>query len=203
MKVFETMGLCRSGHHAVLNWIFSNVAGFQIGWDYKLTKFIGIDLHFLDEANHDIPLSFKFVDEFLPQIKNLIVGYEDTPWDYTIFREDKKYNGALSLNYKQEYNIESQGRLVVIRDFYNNLSSRIKANEKKLQKEWQSEKVFYFKTEEEYIERWKNLAKACVEEKVSYIRFEDWTSNKKIRNEILSKHFGMSELRGTSEIKGT
>lgn len=203
MKLIETVGLSRSGHHAVLNWVISNLVGFQIEWKYKMTYLTGTNVYVLDEANHDIPLGYHFIEKFIEKIGTLIVSYEDAPSDYTIFREDKVFQGKLSLNYKQNYNIEYVNRFLVIRDFYDNLISRLKANEKKIGKEWESGKEFIFKTDELYIERWKNLARHCVENKISYIKFEDWLESDNIKEKFLYDVFGIKQIRSSESIKGT
>ena len=74
MKVYETMALSRSGHHSMKNWIIRNLVGFQIEWIYKMTNATGTNFYHLGEANHDIPLSFKFLDEFKDKIDTIIVN---------------------------------------------------------------------------------------------------------------------------------
>lgn len=203
MKLIESVGLSRSGHHAVLNWILHNLVGFQIEWKYKMTLLNNTNVFLLDEANHDIPLSFKFIEEFLPKIGSLIVSYEDTSWDYTIFREDNAYQGPLSLKFKNEIDINYVNRFFVIRDFYDNLVSRIMANQKNMGKEYGTETPFYFKTNQIYIERWKNLARACVENKVPFIKFEDWQDSVDERNQFLNLTFGINELKRPDMVIGT
>lgn len=203
MKLIETVGLSRSGHHAILNWVLQNLVGFQIEWKYKMTLLNNTNVFLLDEANHNIPESFKFIDEFLPKIGTLIVSYEDTFWDYTIFREDKNYYGPLSLNFKKEYNINYISRFCVIRDFYDNLVSRIVANNKSMGVEFGTSTPFYFKTNEIYINRWKNLAKACIERKIPFIKFEDWQDSKNKRSEFLYTTFGINEINEPDKVIGT
>lgn len=203
MKLIETTGLSRSGHHAILNWVLHNLVGFQIEWKYKLTILNETDIFLLDEANHDIELGFNFIDEKLPKIGTLIVSYEDTFWDYTIFSQDRVYRGPLSLNYKKNYELQYMNRFIVIRDFYDNLVSRIVANNNKMGKEYSTDKAFYFKTDEIYIERWKNLARGCVQNKVPYIKFENWLESSVARQEFMKTTFGVSEISEPTSIIGT
>ena len=203
MKVLESMGLSRSGHHAIFNWILLNLVGTQIEWKYKMTYLNNTSIFFLDEANHDIPLSFKFIDEFLHKIKFLIVCYEDTFWDYTLFNQERIFRGPYSLNYKTEYSIDYVGRFTIIRDFYDTLNSRIQANQINMGKKWKTETPFYFKVDTTYVERWKNLAKACVENKTSFIKFEDWKTQKKIRQIFLQEVLDIKEIFGVENIVGT
>lgn len=203
MKVYETLGLSRSGHHAVLNWVLKNFCGLQIEWKYKMTAVSNTSVFVLDEANHDIPESFKFLDEFNTKIKLLFVIYEDTPWNYTILNENKSFVGPFSLNIKPEYDIDYLGRFMIIRDFYNTLESRIKANENIMGKEWVSGNPFYFKTDKIFIDRWKNLAIACLENKIPYIKYEDWKKEKNKREEFLEKNFNIKEIFGVENVIGT
>ena len=61
MKLYEINSTCRSGHHSVMNWIIRNMSGVQCGWEYKM-NFVGNNIKVLSEANHDIHLSYKFIE---------------------------------------------------------------------------------------------------------------------------------------------
>lgn len=203
MNLYEFVGLCRSGHHAMLNWIIKNMVGFQTGWEYKMIRMGGSNLYYLNEANHDIDLSFQYIKDSFSDIETFFVGYEDVMYDYTIFRDDFIYRGPLSNNKFSSDGMKSVGRIVFIRDFYNNLGSRIQAN--------QNNKLFIkitgephvLNTEENYINTWKNLAKAILEKKVSYLKFEDWIYNQDIRNQFLLETFNTKAMYSTEDIKGT
>lgn len=203
MKLIESIGLSRSGHHAILNWVLHNLVGFQIEWKYKMTILNDSGVFLLDEANHDIPVGFKYIDDYLPKIETLIVSYEDTFWDYTIFREDRCYQGPLSMRLEKKYNIDYINRFFVIRDFYDNLVSRIVANNKNMGLEYETKTPFFFKTNELYIERWKNLARACVDKKIPFIKFEDWQDDSIIRSEFLYSTFGVYEINKPHDVIGT
>lgn len=202
MKLHEISATCRSGHHTVMNWIIRNMTGIQCGWEYKM-NFVGNHLKVLSEANHDIHLSYRFIEEQIPSTKILLVGYEDAPWNYTIFNDRREFRGVDSLDISTNYGFTYGSKVVIIRDFYNNLSSRIKSNQEKLFEKWDSKDVHAFDVEKDFIFRWKNLAKACVENKVSYIRFEDWISNKKIRDQFIFENYGIRDIFGTEGVFGT
>ena len=102
MKVYETMALSRSGHHSMKNWIIRNLIGFQIGWDYKMIVANGTNFYHLGEANHDIPLSHHFLNEFKEKIDTIIINYEDAPWNYTILNDNTIFEGTLSLDKRNE-----------------------------------------------------------------------------------------------------
>ena len=65
MKIYEFIATCRSGHHSILNWILINKIGFQYDWKYKFVSLGENGMYHLSEANHDIPLSFKYIDDFI------------------------------------------------------------------------------------------------------------------------------------------
>lgn len=203
MIIYEMMGCSRSGHHSMMNWIIKNMVGFQCNWQYKLNWMSDTDVYFLGEANHDIPLSFEMIDNFKEKIGTLLTGYEDTPWDYTIFREDRIFKGPKSLETSDRYNFDYRHRIVFIRDFYNNLASRIKSNQKQIFTKWDTGNPHLFEVTDKYIFRWKSQARACVQNKVHYLRFEDWLENKDVRERFLFETFGLKDIFGVDEVDGT
>jgi len=203
MKIHEFIATCRSGHHSVLNWILINKLGFQYDWKYKFVRLGNNGMFHLSEANHDIPLSFQYIDEVKDEIDTLFVGYEDTPWNYTIFSDDNTYYAPMSFGDYKKYNMDYKGRYVLIRNFYTNLASRLKSNENKLFEKWTGDNLHMFDVGEDFIFRWKSQARACVENKVSYLKFEDWLTNKDVREKFLFDNFGLKDIYGIENIKGT
>ncbi len=203
MKVYESMALSRSGHHSMKNWVIKNLIGFQLKWEYKLIYADGTNFYHLGEANHDIPLSYKYLDDIKDTAEMLIINYEDTLWDYTLLHHDKVFYGPYRLSESKKYNIEHEGRIIYIRDFYNNLTSRIKSNERQIFKKWDSDSSHLFKTDGVFIERWKSHAKACVEKKVAYLKFEDWLNNEDARNKFLWDNFKVKDKYGLNGIRGS
>jgi cell fate (sporulation/competence/biofilm development) regulator YlbF (YheA/YmcA/DUF963 family) len=203
MKVYETMSLSRSGHHSMKNWVIRNLVGFQVEWVYKMINATGTKFYHLGEANHDIPLSFKFLKEFKNDIHTIMVNYEDAPWDYTLFNEDRIFKGPLSLEMNGEYDIEHMGRICFIRNFYDLLSSRIKSNNETIFTKWDTNEPHLFKVDGEFIKRWKSHAMACVENKVSYLKFEDWIDNKEVRERFIFETFGVKDRYGLNGIRGS
>lgn len=201
-KLIEISALCRSGHHAVLNWVIRSLTGQQCTWAHKM-NILDNGFRILSEANHDIPLSYQFIEEQMSGTKVLVAGYEDTSWNYSIFSDDNIYRGPISLGKLDKYNLEYWTKFVVIRDFYSNLSSRIKSNNNKAMKKWDNGDPHLFAVDQVFIDRWKNLARACVNGKVAYIKFEDWISDPKIRAEFLYENFQVKDMYGTGEILGT
>ena len=203
MKIYEFVATCRSGHHSVLNWILINKIGFQYDWKYKAVCLGDSGMYHVSEANHDIPLSFKYIDEAFKNIDTLFVGYEDTCWNYTIFSSDNIFHSPMSLTDYKKYEMDYMGRIVLIRNFYTNLASRLKSNENKIFGKWNSEDLHLFDVAENFINWWKSQARSCVEDKVSYLKFEDWLHNKEVREKFLFENFGLRDIYGISDIKGT
>jgi hypothetical protein len=196
------MGCSRSGHHAMMNWIIKNLVGFECNWHYKMNWMAGTDLFHLGEANHDIPITHEMIQKNKDRIGTLFVAYEDTPNDYTVFREDRIFLGPGSLEFK-EYGMKHSGRILFIRNFYNNLSSRLKSNEKQIFSNWKTGNAYQFDVGEKFIYRWKSQARAAVENKISYLRYEDFLNNKEVREKFLWDNFKMKDVWGTDSIYGT
>jgi hypothetical protein len=203
MKIFEISALSRSGHHSIKNWIIKNHIGFQIGWDYKFTVANGTGFYHLGEANHDIPLSLKFIKEAKNEIDFLLCSYEDASWDYTILNEDRVFSGPYNLDLQKEFEFEHVGKIVLIRDFYDNLSSRVKSNQKQIFQKWNENQPHLFKVDGVFINRWKNLARACVKNQVSYLKFEDWLFDEVTREKFLFDNFGLKDRYKLDGIRGT
>lgn len=202
MKVYEILALSRSGHHSVVNWIIKNTVGFQCDWTYKMTELGPNGLFYLNETNHDIPLSFQYITEKKEKIKKLYLNYEDTPGDYTVFNDDNTFRGPMSVSIEGIPNVEFVSRIIVIRDFYNLLASRMKSNENKILKKW-NDNVHLLEVGQHFIYRWKSQAKSCIENNTPYLRFEDWLNNKEKREKFLLENFGLVDNFGTKGIFGT
>jgi hypothetical protein len=202
MKLYEIVATHRSGHHSMMNWIIVNITGLQSTWDYKMNILNDSGLYQLNCANHDIPDAINLYNEFKKGYKELIVSYEDTNWDYTIFNQQKKYRGKLSLNLGIEGNLDYK-RIVFIRDFYSNLFSRLKSNENQNFKTYDEHKTFQFDVGRDFIWRWKNNARACLENKTHFLKFEDWLTNDEVRKSFLKEVTGLNEFFGTKNIIGT
>lgn len=202
MKIYEILALSRSGHHSVVNWIIRNTIGVQCDWTYKLTAFGKSGLFYLNEANHDIQMGLNFVIEKKDEIKKLYLNYEDTPGDYTIFNNENKFRGPMSMDIGGVNDVNFINRVIVIRDFYSLLASRIKANENKIFKKW-NDSPHLMQVSDKFIFRWKSQAKACIYNKTPYLRFEDWINNPEVREEFLLQNFGLHDHFGTEGVFGT
>ena len=99
-------------------------------------------------------------------------------------------------------NVSFDGRVIVIRDFYNLLASRLKANENKIFKKW-NDNVHLLEVGEHFTFRWKSHANACLYNNTPYLRFEDWLNHKEVREEFLYKNFGLIDNFGIKNVFGT
>ena len=201
MTVYEIIAPQRSGHHSMMNWILLNICGSQCTWKYKM-NIITDSVYQLNCANHDKIDAKNLYNDFVDKYKQLIISYEDTKWDYTLFNSDEKYRGVETLTFPKN-TVHSYKRILFIRDFYNTLSSRIKSNQNKNFKTFKDNKNYHFNVNQEFINIWKSYARAIIENKVLYLKFEDWLDDKSKRNEFIFKVTGNYEIYGNKNIIGT
>lgn len=195
IELYEILGLGRSGHHAFMNWILNNLVGFQIEWKYKFTRAADTNFYILDEGSHDVEGSFNFINQNIDEISSLMVGYEECDWDFGLFSLKHKFVGPNSVYGVGNKSFDYKGRFLIIRDFFNILASRIKKN--------QNVGYEIFDVRKDFIEKWKNHARACVNNKVEYIKFEEWSSNEIIRKKFLDKNLNTKEIFKIEKVKGT
>jgi len=203
MVLYEINSLSRSGHHSMMNWLILNLTGHQINWEWKLTAVASTGLFHLNNAGKDKDMSFELIAKHKESIKEFIVSYEDHFSDFTIFNNHNKFDGRLSLNLLNS-NLSSNKRIIFIRDFYNILASRYKSNQNpNTFIDLQGNKVT-FPVGPYFINLWKSHAKLCIENKVSYLKFEDWLNSPNKRNKFLFKVLGYGEIFGdVKNIQGT
>lgn len=201
MNVIEIFGLSRSGHHAVINWIIKNLCGVESEMKWKLDLLNGRGVIYINEANLDTEVTFKYIKEHEEEIKYLVLSYENTSVDYTILNTKNIYDSPNSINLPLFKNVEKVHRIVVLRDFYNNLASRLEANKKQKVK-LRDGTIFQWEIDERYINRWKEHAKTFLSLKNRHIQFEDWLYKDKIRKKFLFKNFGIDELYD-NKVEGT
>jgi len=203
MNIHEFIALSRSGHHAMMNWVIQNLVGFQNEWKYKITSLSDTKTIYINEGNFDTDFTFKYLNENKNDIKNILIGYEDVDSRYTIFNDPKKYFGRFSKIYLSEYGANITKRIIFIRDFYNNLSSRIRANNNKGMFVKVSGEAHIFDVGHEFIKNWKSLAKSIVYNGSPYLKFEDWLQSRDIRNNFIQENFNTIDLFGIENINGT
>jgi hypothetical protein len=192
VKVIEIFGLSRSGHHAMTNWVIKNFCGEECPMEWKLS-ILKDGLVYINEGNLDKEVTLKYIDDQKHILRTLILSYENCPTNFTVLNDNETYYGPLSINNKNLKTTTQNHRIIFIRDFYDNLASRIKSNENNLSKDregnfipWDTDKIF--------IEDWKNHAREIVNKKCIALKFEDWLFNREIRNNFMTKIINQGEL---------
>jgi len=210
MKIIETIGNARSGHHAMLNWIISNLCGQQVqNWGaYNMTHLNNSTLSIFDEVNYKPKLNLNWGKD-QEDHKTVILNYVDAFPNYTLlYGVNNVFKGPYAYNKNLGFTPEYKGRILMIRDFYSNLLSRLKGNKVELQKivtdtGFVTDETFMFDVSSHFIDVWKSQAKACIENQISFIKYEDWMYNKEIRQNFLWDNFQVKEQFNNANIKGT
>lgn len=190
MEVIEFVALARSGHHAMVNWFLKNLIGQECSFDWQIT-IVGDSglIHWND--------STVFVQESLNEFKKmhrpniLSVSYDNVFYD---FSHINKINAPYRKCLFNGWEITKTRKILFIRNFYNNLISRMK-----MFHDLKEPRAFY---NEQYISVWKNHALACINNKVDYLKYEDWLTSTEKRQTLLEK-FGVKEQFDNTKIKGT
>lgn len=200
MKIFEIFGLSRSGHHAMVNWLIKNMISIESEMMWKL-EFMQDGLIYINEANLDTDMTLKYIKDHKKNMRALVLSYENCHLDYSILNNNKTYTAPLSINLEDVKNFNKNYRIVFIRDFYDNLASRIKSNENNLSKNREGNFVAW-NTGTEFIESWKESAKYILENKCLWLKFEEWLTDKNIRDKFIYNILGHGELYD-NKVKGT
>lgn len=200
MKIFEIFGLSRSGHHAMVNWVIKNMISIESEMKWKL-EFMQDGLIYINEANLDTDMTLKYIKDHKENMRALVLSYENCTLNYSILNQNLIYTSPLSINLEQVRNFYSNYRIIFIRDFYDNLASRIKSNENNLAKDREGNFVAW-DTGKDFIESWKNCARYIVDNKCLWLKFEDWLNSKEIRNQFMTSILGHGELFD-NKVKGT
>lgn len=204
MRIYEISGLARSGHHAMINWIIKNLAGAESTMDYKLTAMD--NLIYINEANFEIDLTLSYIKNLSSVAKVLMLSYENDSVHYSVLNNGRMYLSPLSLNNPDLPKYVDNRRVVFIRDFYNNLASRVESNNNS--RKMSTDSVpFQWEVNKHFVELWKSYAKHIIEKKCIHLKYEDWLLSKDIRNEFMLKLVGQGEyfdnqVRGTSSSFG-
>lgn len=200
MKIFEIFGLSRSGHHAMTNWLIKNMCGDECAMDWKL-NIMNNGLFYINEGNLDEELTLKYIEEQKNNIRVLIISYENCDLDYSILNDNKKYISPLSINNKNVQNFSQNYRIVFIRDFFNNLASRVVSNEKKMASDRDGNNINWDLTNN-FVIQWKESAKHILTNKCLHLKYEDWLISQKKRSKFIKKILGHGEMYD-NKVKGT
>jgi hypothetical protein len=200
MEVFEIFGLSRSGHHAMTNWLIKNMVGHECGMEWKL-NIMDNGVYYINEGNLDKHLTKEYVKDHKNNFKRLFISYENEKTDFSILNKNEKYITPMSLDVEDMSNINNNYRIVFIRNFYDNLASRIKSNEINLSKSREGQ-FTPWDTEKDFINLWKNQAKIILENKCLFLKYEDWLTSKNIRDKFINNMLRHGEIFD-NKVKGT
>jgi len=196
MNIIEIPALRRSGHHAVMSWVIKNLvfdSPLKEEWDkYKITTIGDSKSIFWSEANWDLDHAKELYKNLNYPHNNIFINYEDVEPLYSIFSKDFQYKGKFNLQTDLNINITNSYRFLVIRDFYNNLCSRIKGNE-----------FYNFSYGQDFINLWKIHARYCVDNLINFIKYEDWILSSEIRQQFLQNTFNTKEIYSTEFSEGS
>jgi hypothetical protein len=201
MNLFEFTGLARSGHHAIINWVIKNYCGKELPMQGKFQEIEDRYLYYINEANFDQHLIRPYLEERRKRIQHLFVGYENAEPNFSLFSPDKNWQTPYDFCYDGlDYPIERQ-KIILIRDFYNNLASRVKKN---LGGIFDNQgRSIQFDISNHFIQIWKQQAHEIINRKCAYLKFEDWINSPKIRQQFLFENFKIFEIWDHTQVKGT
>lgn len=150
-------------------------------------------LFYINEGNFDQELTLNYVQEFEKNGRVLVISYEESPCYFSILNDKREYVSPLSINNKHVYNFSENYRIIFIRDFYENLASRLKSNELMYSKT--REGIFRpWDVEQGFIDKWKSYARMIVEGKCLFLKYEDWLDDKNKRDNFIRKIIKTDEL---------
>lgn len=193
MKIYEILGLARSGHHAMTNWVIKNLCGADCDMNYKLNIMPNRQLYYINEGNLDKDLTFQYINDHKDHMRSLLISYENCNYDYSVLAENETYNSPLSIIHPDVFYFTENKRIIFIRDFYNNLASRIQ-NNLVAEHKWS--------IGVDFINMWKNHAQAILDDKAIGLKYEDWMTDKDIRNKVMNQIMGCNEFHD-HKVRGT
>lgn len=190
MEIIEFTGIARSGHHAMMNWFFKNMVDFEYHNEWQVTVFGDCGWTHWNDATIFYEQCLNVMDT-LNKPNILSISYDNEFWDYSHINHS---NSPFNRGVFKGWEYTRTHKILFIRDFYNNLVSRINMFHNR-----NEPRAFY---DEKFLEIWKNHAKACLEGKVNFIKYEDWLQNKDKRVELLDK-FNVKERFDNTQVSGT
>lgn len=192
MNLFETIALRRSGHHAVMSWYVKNLIGI-CDYTYSVTVQRDTKSVILNDAGYTEE-EINLIRGLKIKPKNIFINYEDKNANFTFFEKNLIYKGPYRLDRFEDISVENSKRVIIIRDFFNVLCSRITQNKKQ---------EFQMVTKKGFIDLWKTHAKSILNDEVHYIKYEDWLTCGECRKKFLQDVFGIKERVKKEQAKGT
>jgi hypothetical protein len=199
MNILEIIAAKRTGQHAVISWIVRNLTDMILTLQNERgnikIEFINENVLYWNDTNNDQEYGINmFKNSHLHnKLKNLIVNYEDVNNDYSFFSKNEKYSGPLSYNRFDDIKVDYGQRLILVRDFYNCLSSRYQQH---------IDGIYPHPYNVKFIELWKNNATFVLKNPKFSLKFEDWLNNTEKRKQILFDYFKINERYTPKDISG-
>jgi len=192
MNLIETIALRRSGHHAVMSWYVKNLINI-CNWDFQVTVQAGTkNIIWNDGGYHENEIEMVRNVGFKPD--NIFISYENKNSNFTFFQKDNIYKGVYRLDKYEDFKFTNTKRILIIRDFYNNLCSVIKQS---------SKGDPHMTYDKKFINMWKDHAKSILNHEIHHIKYEDWLTCDDCRKKFLQDVFGIKERVKKEQAKGT
>tara|TARA_R110002060_G_scaffold44282_1_gene55670 strand:- start:5 stop:751 length:747 start_codon:yes stop_codon:yes gene_type:complete len=195
MILIEVNAIRRSGHHAFINWIISNLNEIKYEENLCQEKINRIDgkykILWVNEGEQSIQDSINIIDDHYPEIDIAIISYEvltseiDLNPNYTIL--DKEL--------RKKWDVTEHIHIPFVRDYYNNIASLMKL-------------YSYIKVEgdDAYNVMYHPMYTAQLKHVLNGVRgviYDKWISDKEYANLTCIKLLGKPNMFNPLEIGGT
>ena len=196
MNIFEIISLRRSGHHAFINWLFTNFNGAS----YKTQNAIyahddKLKLLYINEAEFGFNEHQSHITNNLSRIEYLFSSTETAHAKFSILN---KFNPVFTTwqntDFKDKWGVTDYKRVLFIRDFFNCFASQIKAS------------PIHWGTESPYnsgmYNNWKSHASASLEGGYT-VFYDKLISDPEYANQVSLDLLNTSNKFNPLDIKGT
>tara|TARA_R110001592_G_scaffold351279_2_gene648318 strand:+ start:26 stop:769 length:744 start_codon:yes stop_codon:yes gene_type:complete len=195
MILIEVNAIRRSGHHAFINWIISNLNEIKYEENLCQEKTNRIDgkhkILWVNEGEQSIQDNINIINNHYPEIDVAIISYEvltseiDLNPNYTI----------LNKKLRKKWDITEHIHVPFVRDYYNNIASLMKLYSYIEIEGDDAYKIMYHPM---YTAQLKNVLDG-----VRGVIYDKWISNKEYANITCIKLLGKSNMFDPLEIGGT
>ena len=201
MILIEVNAIRRSGHHAFINWLISNIHDVPYSanlckWKYSYAKG-NKDILWINEGEQETNNIISYISEHHHKVDIVLVSYE-APTDDTI--KNPNYS-ILTDKLREEWNVEEHIQIPFVRDFYNNFASVSKLGYMDYlftdNEEFATNSVL-----DRYIHLYKHQAKRALNTFRGVI-YDKWVSDEEYANEVCIKLIGKPNKYHPLDIGGT
>ena len=123
MIVIEVNSIRRSGHHAFIHWLISNIHETKYDKNLCQSKHTWIkgsnNIMWLNEGEHDEKPWISYINRNIQDIDILIISYES--WSKTTMN-NPNYS-MLTDELREKWGVTEHIQISFVRDFYNNFAS--------------------------------------------------------------------------------